>query len=84
MRFEDAGRMLRQFSRVMGNPDIDKVTPEAVANFLHGDGNLSATWMLKYRVLKGLYRFALGRGYVCDLPLPKIFPKLPPQQTPYV
>jgi integrase/recombinase XerD len=84
MRFEDAGRMLRQFSRVMGNPDIDKVTPEAVAKFLHGERNLSSTWMLKYRVLNGLYRFALGRGYVCDLPLPKIFPKLPPQQTPYV
>jgi len=84
MRFEDAGRMLHQFSRVIGNPDIDEVTPEAVGKFLHGEGDLSATWMLKYRVLKGLYRFAVGRGYVCDAPLPKTFPKLPPQQTPYV
>jgi integrase/recombinase XerD len=50
MRFEGAGRMLHRFSRVTGNPDIDEVTPEAVAKFLHGDGNLSATWMLKYRV----------------------------------
>jgi integrase/recombinase XerD len=84
MRFEDAGRMLHQFSRVIGNPDINEVTPEAVAEFLRGEGNLSATWMLKYRVLTGLYRFAVGRGYVCDAPLPRIFPKLPPQQTPYV
>ncbi len=84
MRFEGAGRMLHQFSRVIGNPAIDEVTPEAVAKFLHGEGTLSATWMLKYRVLTGLYRFAVGRGYVCDAPLPKNFPKLPPQQTPYV
>jgi integrase len=84
MRFEDAGRMLYRFSRVIGNPDIDEVTPEAVTKFLHGDGNLSGTWMLKYKVLKGLYRFAVSRGYVCDSPLPTSFPKLPPQQTPYV
>ncbi len=84
MRFEGAGRMLHRFSRVTGNPDIDEVTPEAVAKFLHVDGNLSTTWMLKYRVLTGLYKFAVGRGYVCDAPLPKAFPKLPPQQTPYV
>jgi integrase/recombinase XerD len=40
--------------------------------------------MLRYKVLTGLYRFAVGRGYVDNLPLPKIIPKLPPQQTPYV
>jgi integrase/recombinase XerD len=84
MRFEGAGRMLHRFSRAIGNPNIDEVTPEAVAKFLRGEGKLSATWMLKYRVLTGLYRFAVGRGYVCDVPLPKIFPELPPQQTPYV
>ncbi len=84
MRFESAGQMLRQFSRMIGNPNIDEVTPEAVAEFLHGKRTLSATWMLKYRVLTGLYRFAVGRGYVGNSPLPKIFPKLPPQQTPYV
>jgi integrase/recombinase XerD len=84
MRFESAGQMLHQFSRVIGNPNIDEVTPEAVAEFLHGKGTLSATWMLKYRVLTGLYRFAVGRGYVGNSPLPKIFPRLPPQQTPYV
>jgi integrase/recombinase XerD len=66
MRFEGAGRMLHRFGRVIGNPDIDEVTPEAVAKFLHGEGTLSATWILKYRVLTGLYRFAVGRGYVCE------------------
>ena len=40
--------------------------------------------MLKYRVLSGLYRFAIGRGHVDKSPLPMASPKLPLQQTPYV
>jgi integrase len=84
MRFESTGRMLHRFSRVTGNPNINEVTPEAVAAFLRGEGALSATWMLKYKVLNGLYRFAVSRRYVGNAPLPKTFPKLPPQQTPYV
>ena len=39
MRFEAAGQMLRRFSRAIGNPDIDEVTPEAVAQFLRGRRN---------------------------------------------
>src|ERR1700691_2369712 len=42
------------------------------------------TDLLKYRVLTGLYRFAISRGYVDGSPLPIAVPKLPPQQTPYV
>lgn len=84
MRFESAHRLLRQFGRRMGNIRIDEVRPQAVADFLRGAGPLSATWALKYRVLSGLYRFAISRGHVGDSPLPVSIPKLPPQQTPYV
>ena len=84
MRFESAEQLLRRFCRGMGNPEIHEITPEAVAAFLHGTGALSATWMLKYRVLTGFYRFALSRGHVGRSPLPTTSPKLPPQQTPYV
>ena len=68
----------------MGNREIGEVTPETVAKFLHGSGALSATWMLRYKVLTGLYRFAISRGHVDRSPLPTTLPKLPPQQTPYV
>ena len=84
MRFESAARLLQQFNREMGNPQIDQVSPEAVALFLQGAGALSATWMLKYSVLCGLYRFAISQGYVNISPLPISFPKLPPQQSAYV
>jgi integrase/recombinase XerD len=84
MRFESAGQLLCRFSRTMGNLKIDEVTPEAVADFLLTKGALSTTWLLKYKVLTGLYRFAMSRGYVNRSPLPGILPNLPPQQTPYV
>jgi site-specific recombinase XerD len=84
MRFEAGRKLLRQFSREMGNPHIDQVRSEAVANFLQGKGALSATWTLKYRVLSGLYRFAISRGHVQSSPLPTSLPQLPPQQSPYV
>jgi integrase/recombinase XerD len=84
MRFESAGQLLRRFSRAMGDRPIQEVTPEAIIAFLNGNGALTATWTLKHRVLTGLYRFAVSRGYVDNSPLPTTMPKLPPQQTPYV
>jgi hypothetical protein len=84
MRFESAGYLLRQFCRAMGNPEIDEVIPEAVVEFLYSKGTLSATWLQRYKVLTGLYRFAITRGYVGRSPLATTLLKLPPQQTPYV
>ncbi|MGN8119619.1 tyrosine-type recombinase/integrase [Labrys sp. 22185] len=60
------------------------MTGEAILDFLNGDGALTATWVLKHRVLTGLYRFAVSHGHVDSSPLPITLPKLPPQQTPYV
>jgi len=84
MRFDSAARLLRRFSRAVGDRLIQEVTPRAILDFLNGNGVLTATWTLKYRVLTGLYRFAVSRGYVDHSPLPTVLPKLPPQQTPYV
>jgi integrase/recombinase XerD len=83
-RFDSARRLLRQFSRAMGNPRVEEVAATNVAAFLRGSGPLSATWTLKYRVLSGFYRFAISRGHVDRSPLPTSQPKLPPQQSAYV
>src|ERR1700733_7737028 len=86
MRFVSAERLLHRFCRALGNPEIGKVTPELVATFLRGQGALSATWLLRYRVLTGLYRFPISRGYVGISPFPPILPKLrhnkPPTSIP--
>jgi integrase/recombinase XerD len=84
MGFESAQRLLRRFARRMGDVSMDEIRPQQVADFLRGSGPLSATWVLKHRVLSGLYRFAISRGYANCSPLPTSLPMLPPQQTPYV
>jgi integrase/recombinase XerD len=82
--FGSARQLLHRFGRAMGDRPIQEVTPGAVLEFLNGNGALTATWVLKHRVLTGLYRFAVTRGYVDSSPLPTTLPTLPPQQTPYV
>lgn len=84
VEFRRGARSLRQFARETGDRPLHEVTPQAVAAFLRGHGTLSAAWTTKFRLLTGLYRFALARGYVAASPLPQLKPKLPPQQTPYV
>lgn len=84
MRFDSAGQLLHRFGRAMGERPIQEVTAGAVLDFLNGNGALTATWTLKHRVLTGLYRFAVSRGYVDNSPLPTSLPRLPPQQTPYI
>ncbi|MGY8685248.1 hypothetical protein Q2941_47060 [Bradyrhizobium sp. UFLA05-153] len=81
-RFESAEVLLRRFCRAMGDRDIGEVTPEAVAEFLQGKGSLSATWMLRYSVLSGCYRFAISRGYAASSSLPTTIPKLPRNKHP--
>lgn len=84
VQIHSGARVLRQFARETGDRPLREVTPQAVAAFLRGHGELSAAWTMKFSVLTGLYRFAMARGYVVASPLPEIRPKLPPSQTPYV
>jgi site-specific recombinase XerD len=84
VQLRSGARVLRQFARETGNLPLDAVTRQAVATFLSGHGALSAAWTTKYRLLTGLYRFAMARGHAEISPLPELKPKLPPQQSPYV
>ena len=84
LRSKTAKRSLRRFGNQMGDVHIGNIQPEQVLEFLQGTGPLSSTWRTKYRLLFGLYRFAISRGHVATSPLPPTLPKFPPQQTPYI
>lgn len=84
LRSETAKRTLRQFWRQMGDIQIEEVQAHQVLAFLQGSGPPSSAWRTKYRLLSGLYRFAISRGHVEESPLPQGLPRLPPQQTPYI
>jgi len=79
-----AERMLMQFARETGNRALTDVTPEAVATFLRGRNGLTSTWATRYGTLRGLYRYAVARGYACVSALPEQRPQLPPPITGYV
>lgn len=83
-KFISSARLLRHFSRSLGDVDISDIDPQKTTLFLKGKGTLTNTWELKYSVLSGLFRFAISRGYCQTSPLPAFMPKLPPSQTPYV
>lgn len=84
VKLSSASRILKRFARETGDTELDLVTPEAVANFLHGPGPLTTTWRSKRGLLAGLYRFAIARGYAKVSPLPEQTPSLLPPHPPHV
>jgi len=84
MRFATQPRVLRRFSRVLGDVEACEVTPEAVRTFLDGDGALTNTWFLNYRLLHGLFKFAISRGFAKYLPLPDVTPSPLPAFRPHI
>ncbi len=84
MRFHTDATILKAFCRSMGNISIAEVESHPVAKFLEGHGAITSFWERKFTALSGLYRFARGRGYVHNSPLPLIKPKSPVPLTPHI
>jgi site-specific recombinase XerD len=83
MRFHTEARTLQSFCRTMGDIAIAEIAVDRVLAFIAGVGPVTRFWHRKHEVLRGLYRFAIARGYAASSPLPKIIPK-PPQFVPYI
>jgi integrase/recombinase XerD len=82
--FESAESLLKTFSRrIGGDLDLTDVRAEQVQAFLVGTTTLSGYWRRKYDVLRGLYRYALSRGFVDRAPLPSTVPQTP-RFVPYI
>ena len=84
MRFTTQPRVLRRFSRVLGDIDVRDVTPRAVRAFLDGEKALTNTWFLNYRLLRGLFSFAISRGFIRRSPLPDCTPAPLPPFRPHI
>ncbi|HGX94220.1 MAG TPA: integrase [Candidatus Tenderia sp.] len=74
-RFRTEEAVLRAFCKTVGDKPIANIEPVALLAFLNGNGPVTEYWVKKYRVLSGLYRFALARGLVDCVPLPPAIPK---------
>jgi integrase/recombinase XerD len=84
-RFRTEEAILRSFCKAVGNGPIATIEPEAVRAFLNGNGPGTEYGVKKYRVLSGLYRYALARGLAKVSPLPRAIPKpTAPAFVPYI
>jgi integrase len=83
-RFRTEASILKAFCGAVGDVAITDVEPQQVTSYLAGCGPVTRYWHRKYEALTGLYRFALGRGYVALSPLPKTVPKRPDPYRPYI
>lgn len=84
MRFTTQARMLKSFSKTMGNVEVDRIRAKSVRAFLDGTGPMTRYWHCKFGTLTGFYRFCLARGYVSTVPLPNREPRCPETFTPYI
>lgn len=84
-RFRSEEAVLRSFCKAVGSGPIATIEAGAVLAFLNGNGPVTEYWAKKYRVLSGLYRFALVRGLARASPLPRTIPKpTAPAFVPYI
>jgi site-specific recombinase XerD len=84
-RLRSEGDLLRSFCRAVGlQTCISHIRPEDVAAFLAGTGPITAAWFSKHKALKGLFHYAVSRGYLAAAPLPATLPQRPPPFVPYI
>src|ERR1017187_2497334 len=84
LRCRSDAKVLRPYARTLGSVSIAEITPASVAGFIAGQGALSASWIFRFKILSGFYRYAIGRGILSNSPLPVHVPKLPPPFVPYI
>ncbi len=84
MSFRTDNRVLKAFSRAMGDVEIDNVKPDAVRMFIDGRGPVTAFWHQKHKILRSFYRYVVNRGHTTTSPLPRTIPKCPPPLMPYI
>jgi site-specific recombinase XerD len=84
MRFTTQPRVFRRFCRVLGDVEVDDVTTQAVEDFLFGKKLPTNTWFLNYKLLRGLFGFAISRGFARYSPLPTVTPHSLPPFRPHI
>src|SRR6266851_4221651 len=84
MQCKTMARILRAFSKAIGDVNVDQVKEKAASSFIYGNGPVTANLHSKLYVLRGFYRYLLSRGYITRSPLPTQIPKEPEPLIPYI
>lgn len=80
------GAVLRNFAKKIGeNKDSTEITLSDCTAFLYGDNcKVTASWFIRYASLKWMFEWAVTRGYMTFIPLPKDKPKALEHMRPYI
>lgn len=77
--------LLRAFGRTRGPRfSVAHVQARHVEAFLGKARPVTRTWFTKLSCLRCFFRFAVNRGHIATVPLPKVMPKRPPVFIPYI
>ena len=77
--------LLRSFCRTVGSEtQITRIRAKNIEAFLAGTGPITNAWHIKYSALKGFFQFAVSRGRLDHIPLPKELPKRLQTLVPYI
>jgi site-specific recombinase XerD len=84
-QFDTNGRVLRTYGRFVGeSTKPESVTSEQAKRFVDGNGPITNSRRKRYDALKGLYEFAISRGFTASSPLPVEAPARGPSLVPYL
>ena len=84
MRFVTEARTLKSFCTTLGDLEMDQIESAQVCEWLAGNGAITSFYHRKLDALRGLYRFALARGYTATSPVPTTVPQRPQAFVPYI
>ena len=77
--------VLRSFCRAVGlRTQVTRIRGKHVKAFLAGTGPITNAWHVRYSALNGFFQFAVSRGHLDHVPLPKELPKRCPTLVPYI
>jgi integrase/recombinase XerD len=68
--FEEAAKILRSFSKKIGDVPLDTITPAQILDFLNGPRPSYGTWCVKFSLLRFFFEYWSARGLVDRSPMP--------------
>lgn len=85
-KYQSPAVILRSFARYIGeDKECMSIDEKICTAFLYSPNNtVSASWFLRYSSLKWMFEWAIVRGYMQEVVLPKEKPKALEHVKPYI
>jgi integrase/recombinase XerD len=84
IRFVRGKHLFGGFLRRMGDPQIARITPRQISEFLDGSRMAPDTWWRAYQTLRSFFQFWVARKQIRSVPMPRPKAALPPPFRPYI